>query len=273
MPEITEVETYRRIAEDVVGAPIAAIHVDDELLARNSSASGLGVALTGATVTSAERHGKWVWLTTDATSDLLVHFGMTGSFHVHSAASQRGEGDHEPADEHEFDHVRLDLEDGRCLALHMPRKLGGVWRVRGPEHRREITDVLGVDAMEVDAGDLRDRLGDSRGGLKAMLMDQSKVAGIGNLLSDELCWQVRRHPATPCRELGDKEWTELADELDRAVDVGLDLGHVPTTDGFLLDVRGEDGACCPRHEDTELVSDTIAGRTSWWCPRCQPDPR
>lgn len=272
MPEITEVETYRRVAAEAVGASIAAIHVDDERLARNSTAAGLGRALTGATITGAERHGKWVWLTTDAASDLLVHFGMTGSFHVHSAASQRGEDDHPTADEHEFDHVRVDLDDGRCLALHMPRTFGGVWRISGAAHREEITDALGVDAIEVDGDDLRERLGDSRGGLKSMLMDQSKVAGLGNLLSDELCWQVRHHPSTTCDQLEDDVWDEIADEIARAIDVGLDLGHVPTTDGFLLDVRDE-GATCPRHEDTELVSDTIAGRTSFWCPTCQPDPR
>ena len=273
MPEITEVETYRRVAEEVVGATIGGIHVDDELLARNSTAAGLGRALTGSTITAAERHGKWVWLTTDAASDLLVHFGMTGSFHVHSAASERGEAEHPSADEHEFDHVRVDLEDGRCLALHMPRKLGGVWRVAGPEHREEVTDALGPDAMDVDGDDLRERLGGSRGGLKAMLMDQSKVAGLGNLLSDELCWQVRVHPATACTEVDDDVWDAIADELARAIDVGLDLGHVPTTDGFLLDVRGEEDASCPRHADTTLRSGTIAGRTSYWCPACQPDPR
>ena len=257
MPELPEVETYRRRAEEgLVGHRVAHVACDDELLLRNTSPGGLGRVLADATIEDATRTGKWVTLRTDANQDVVVHFGMTGSFHRH-----------DDGDRCEFDHVRLVLDDGAVFSLHMPRKLGGVWVVRDADERDEVRGSLGVDALEADADDLRAALAGSRGGLKSMLMDQEKVAGVGNLLSDELCWQVRHHPATPCDELDDAVFDELADELARALDVGLDLGHVPTTDGFLLDVRG-DGGPCPR-DGSDLEEDRIGGRTSRWCPQCQ----
>lgn len=257
MPELPEVETYRRRADDgLVGHAVTGVACGDDLLLRNTSPAGLGRVLADATVDAAERTGKWVTLRTDANQDVVVHFGMTGSFHRHDDGSHC-----------DLDHVRFQLDDGAVFALHMPRKLGGVWVVRDEEERDEVRGRLGVDALEADADDLREALGGSRGGLKSMLMDQEKVAGLGNLLSDELCWQVREHPATPCDELGDDAFERLADELARALDVGLDLGHVPSTDGFLLDVRREGGPC-PR-DGSRLDEDTIGGRTSRWCPSCQ----
>lgn len=269
MPELPEVETARRVAERrLVGKVVVGIECDDPRLLRSTSPQGLGRAVSGATVVAAERTGKWVRLATDATSDVLVHFGMTGSFHWHAQEPDEDEHGLPPC---EFDHVRWSTAEG-VFALHMPRKLGGCWLVRTDEERREVTGRLGVDALDADADTLRAELADSRAGLKSALMDQDRVAGIGNLLSDELCWQVAIHPSTPCDTLDDAVFDELADELARALDVGLDLGHVPTADGFLLDVRHRDDAACPRCGE-RLVSATIAGRTSVWCPAEQPDPR
>lgn len=185
MPELPEVETARRHAERrVLDHAVTAVACDEPLLLRNTTPQGLGRALTGSTITSVDRTGKWVRLATDARSDAPLHFGMTGS---------------------------------RC------------WYRDGAH------------------GD------------------------IGNLLSDELCCQIEVHPATPCTDVGDV-WDDLADALARALDVGLDLGHVPTADGFLLDVRDDEDAQCPRC-GAPLAQATIAGRTSRWCPREQPDPR
>lgn len=263
MPELPEVETARRYAERrVLDHTVTAVACDEPLLLRNTTPQGLGRALTGSTITSVDRTGKWVRLTTDARSDALLHFGMTGSLRWYR------DGAHGDAD-----HVRftVDGDDPGVLALHMPRKLGGVWISRSDAEREEITGVLGVDALDAGADDLRALLGSSRAGLKSALMDQDKVAGIGNLLSDELCWQIEVHPATPCTDVGDV-WDDLADALARALDVGLDLGHVPTADGFLLDVRDDEDPQCPRC-GAPLAQATIAGRTSRWCPREQPDPR
>lgn len=259
MPELPEVETYRRTAARFAhGRRVESVHCDDPLLLRNTSPQGLGRAVTGATFGAPRRTGKWVLMPTSARRDVVVHFGMTGSFQWIADSDTVGE----------YDYVRFEL-DGGALVLRMPRKFGGLWLVRDDEERAEITGRLGVDAWSVDADRLRELFDGSRAGLKSALMDQSKLAGVGNLLSDEICWQVRVHPAARCADRDDEVWPHVAQALTRALDTGVEMGHVPTADGFLLDVRRDDDARCPRC-GAALRSSTVAGRTSVWCPEDQP---
>lgn len=260
MPELPEVETRRREAEQhLVDHTVREVSCRDDQVLRNTSPGGLGRVLNGARVESAERTGKWLTLRTDGRQDVVMHFGMTGDLHLHT--------DDEPC---ENDLVQVVRDDDAVVALHMTRKLGGVWVVRDDAERDEVRGALGPDALGMDADDLREAIGGSRGGLKSALMEQEKVAGLGNLLSDELCWQVQRHPRTPVQGLDDGDFERLADALTRALDVGLDIGHAPTVEGFLLDVR-EDRGPCPRN-GSELDQGTVAGRTSVWCPVCQSPP-
>lgn len=262
MPELPDVEGFRAVAEDVaVGATVRRVETTDDRVLRNTTPQGLGQALADARVTGTERHGKWLWLRTDASSDLLLHFGMTGQLHAHDEGD--GACDH--------DRLLLDLDDGTRLALHMPRLFGGAWRVRDASEARDVTGALGPDALGLDADELRDLLADSRAGLKSALMDQGRLAGLGNELADDVCWQVRVHPATRCADVADPTWGELADALGHVLDVGLDVGQVPRRDGFLNDVREDDDPHCPRC-GAPLERDQVAGRTTWWCPEEQPEP-
>ncbi len=262
MPELPDVEAQRRVAQrHAVGGTVAAVSCTDAQILRNTTPQGLGRALAGATIEGAERHGKWLSLVTDARSDLLVHFGMTGSFHWH----QRG------APLCEFDLVRLDLHGG-VFAYNAVRKLGGVWIVRSDAERLAVTGRLGPDALDADEAALRERIGRSSAALKAALMDQRKLAGIGNLLADEVCWQVKVHPAAACRDLPDDRWAALAEALAHVLAVGIQVGQVPAAEGFLTGVRDDQDARCPRC-GKPLAAGTIAGRTSRWCPKEQLDPR
>lgn len=262
MPELPDVESFRRTATDVaVGATVSAVTDVDPRVLRTTTPQGLGQALKGARIDAAERHGKWLWLRTDRRSDILLHFGMTGGLHQHAAD--------EPACEH--DRVALALDDNTRLALHMQRLLGGVWLVRSDADARRITGALGPDALDLDSEDLQDLLGDSRAGLKSALMDQERLAGLGNELADEVCWQVRRHPETRCTELTEQDWGDLAESLGRVLDVGVDMGQVPRADGFLNDAREDDDPHCPRC-GARLRNDTVAGRATWWCPKEQSTP-
>lgn len=262
MPELPDVEGFRAVAEDLaVGRTVAGVTVDDDRVLRTTTPQGLGQALRDASIDATERHGKWLWLRTDARSDLLLHFGMTGQLHGHDADDE--------ACEH--DRLLLTFDDDTRLALHMPRLFGGAWLVRSESEARDITGELGPDALDVDADDLRALLADSRAGLKSALMDQDRLAGLGNELADEVCWQVEIHPATTCSDLDDEAWDELADAIAHVLDVGIDVGQVPHRDGFLNDVRDDDDPHCPRC-GTALSRDTIAGRTTWWCPEDQPAP-
>lgn len=262
MPELPDVDGFRQVAQGAaVGRRIDAVTVDDDRVLRTTTPQGLGQALSGATVEAAERHGKWLWLRTDATSDLLLHFGMTGGLHTHA--------DDDPGCEH--DRLALRLASGTRLALQMQRLLGGAWLVRSDDEGRAITGQLGPDARRLDAAGLRERLADSRATLKSALMDQERVAGLGNELADEVCWQVRVHPGTSCRDLDDDGWAAVARTLSRVLDVGVDQGQVPRGEGFLNDVREDDDPHCPRC-GTRLRRGTVAGRTTWWCPQDQPAP-
>lgn len=262
MPELPDVEAQRRLAQrHAVGATVDAVRCPVPEILRSTTPQGLGRALSGATIESAERQGKWLWLATSAANDLLAHFGMTGELHWHP--------EDEPVCEGDLVHLLL---DGGVLAYHAIRKLGGVWVVRGEDERREVTGELGVDALEADGEVLRERLGDSTASLKSALMDQRLVAGIGNLLADELCWQVRLHPALSCPDVPDSAWEDLAEALSRVLAAGIAAGQVPAEEGFLTAVREEDDPRCPRCA-AQLARSTIAGRTSRWCPQDQPDPR
>ncbi len=119
----------------------------------------------------------------------------------------------------------------------MPRLFGGAWLVRSESEARDVTGQLGPDALDLDA--------------------------------DEVCWQVEVHPATTCADLDEGTWDALADAIGGVLDVGIDVGQVPHRDGFLNDVRDDEDPHCPRC-GTALRRDTIAGRTTWWCPEDQP---
>lgn len=260
MPELPDVEHHRRTAErHVSGRTIRAVHTGDPAVLRNTSPQGLGRAVTGAEVGEPRRTGKWLLLPTDAASDMIVHFGMTGAFVWLDGADAPGP----------YDHVRLQFDHG-TLALRMSRKFGGLWIARSAAERGQITGPLGPDASRIDADGLRARLSASRAGVKSALMDQRTIAGVGNLLADEVCWQARIHPSTVRHDIAPDGWAAVAGALTRVLDVGVELGRVPANEGFLTDVRDDD-LRCPRC-GAPLRSSTIAGRTSVWCPRDQPPP-
>lgn len=261
MPELPDVEAHRRLADrHAVGGTVASVSCSDPQILRDTTPQGLGRALSRATFTAAQRHGKWLWLTTDAASDVLMHFGMTGALHWHP-----------DGDACERDLVRFHLGGG-MLAYAVTRKLGGVWLVGSERERGEVTGPLGIDALDLDERAAREALAGSRAGLKAALMDQARIAGIGNLLADEVCWRVRVHPATRCADLAEGCWAALAEALAQVLDAGIEAGQVPADAGTLTGARDAEDERCPRCGEP-LAAGTIAGRTSRWCPREQPAPR
>ena len=149
----------------------------------------------------------------------------------------------------------LRFEGGGDLAVVDPRRLGGV--VLDPS-----LDHLGIDALEVRERDLRRMLGASRAPLKAWLLDQSRVAGIGNLLADEILWRAGLDPARPAASLDPHEVTVLHRTLGRTVRLLTKRGGSHTGDLQVARVRG---ATCPR-DGAPLQRRTIGGRTTYSCP-------
>jgi formamidopyrimidine-DNA glycosylase len=157
-----------------------------------------------------------------------------------------------------FERFGLTFSDGGSLVIVDPRRLGGV--ELDPEESR-----LGPDAASVGVAGLRDALASSRVALKARLMDQRRLAGIGNLTADELLW---RASLSPVREAGSLTAAEVR-RLQRHLHTVLaDLDeHGGSHTGPLMEHR-HPGGVCPR-DGTPLRRDTVGGRTTWWCPRHQ----
>jgi formamidopyrimidine-DNA glycosylase len=148
------------------------------------------------------------------------------------------------------------------------RKLGGLWLAHDPEEARAVVAALGPDALDADPRALRAALNRRRGQVKAALMDQAVVAGVGNLAADESLWQARIHPTRKLEDLGEDERRRLERAVRRVLGTWIDrFDDLPR--GWLLQVRGRPGATCPRCR-TPLSRTVAGGRTTYLCPQCQP---
>ena len=130
---------------------------------------------------------------------------------------------------------------------------------------------LGPDARDLERDRFDELLSRRRGEIKAALMDQHLVAGLGNLMSDEILWRAKVHPRTRCMDLRPRRRRALYEALRATVRESLAAGRIPRGAGWLTGVRDERDARCPRC-GTRLRKGTVAGRTACWCPRCQRAP-
>jgi len=131
---------------------------------------------------------------------------------------------------------------------------------------------LGPDALAVGPREFAERLGRRRGGVKAALMDQAFVAGIGNIMADEILWQAMVHPRAAIESLDDRGRRSLYRVMRRVLErAAEDDDYMERRRSWLSHVRGAPAAICPRCH-TPLVRTVAAGRTTYFCPRCQPPP-
>jgi formamidopyrimidine-DNA glycosylase len=261
MPELPDVEHYRRFfAEHATGRTVASVWADPTIV-RNATPRTLAAALRGHRFEEPTRHGKWLTAWTNGPT-LLLHFGMTGDL-VWS-------GD-EP-DRHRHDRLILGFAEGGELRYRNMRKLGGVWLAHDRAEADAILGPLGPDALGIDRRRLLHLLSIRRGALKAGLMDQTLLAGIGNLLADEILWQARLHPKRTFDSLSDEELAKLVTSIRRVVRESLDDDSIARKRSWFLHVRGRQDAVCPRC-GTPLARTVVAGRTTYFCPNCQKEPR
>jgi formamidopyrimidine-DNA glycosylase len=257
LPELPDVEGFRRyLARHAQGRRIVSVDVPDPQLVRNRSARTLGHALKGLYFSAPQRHGKWLIAPVGAL-ELLLHFGMTGLL----------TWSHDQASRHRHDRVIFVCEDGELRYNNM-RRFGGAWLARNERERAAVTGPLGPDAAGLGREAFEELLSTRRGGVKAALMDQRLVAGIGNLLSDEITWRARIDPRTAIAALGEEQIARLHQALRGAVSESTRYGRVPHGRRWLTRVRDDRDPKCPRC-GTRLHKGTVAGRTACWCPRCQ----
>jgi formamidopyrimidine-DNA glycosylase len=263
MPEILEVELYRGLAEKALGRTIVKVWMVDARYGRGGTTPRrLSSALVGHSFTQARRRGKLMLLDTDDGPTLGVRFGMTGGLVVDGAeALDRllyGPG----VFDEKWVRARFTFADGGHLALHDPRRFGSL--ELAPNEAR-----LGPDALTVTLSELRSALAVTGGRaaaapLKARLLDQERLAGVGNLLADEMLWRADLDPQrrTPLNDVELKA-------LHRAMRLTLkQLGSRGGSHmGDLMEERRVDGRC-PR-DGTELRRANVGGRTTYWCPTHQ----
>ena len=269
MPELPEVEAYRRLAERALEREISRVIAPDTwYLKRGLTRRALRAALGRRRFVSARRRGKALYLDTSDNGPVLkLGFGMSGRLVVDGVAgvdnllyanNQLGSPAQRAARAlGKWDRFAVQFADGGDLRMRDPRRLGRV-ELDADE------DQLGPDAVGLSVAGLRIALGNSTAPLKARLMDQARIAGVGNLIADELLWRAGLDPARPAGSLTPAEQRRLHRHLVSTLDRLL-VGGSHT--GNLMPERHPDGVC-PK-DGTALVRRTIGGRTTWSCPAHQ----
>ncbi|GAC1383220.1 MAG: formamidopyrimidine-DNA glycosylase [Acidimicrobiales bacterium] len=254
MPELPEVEAYRRLAQaTALDRVISGVEATDRWYLKDGA---VGVeTLIGHRFTHARRRGKLLLLDTDDGPTLGLRFGMTGRLVVDDVAGVEELLYSSNAPLRRFDRFAVVFQPEGRLVMRDPRRLGGVQL--DPDEGR-----LGPDAMTVTAPALRDALAGSSAPLKARLLDQRRVAGVGNLIGDEVLWRAGLDPA---REAGSLDAVEIR-RLSRVLRTTI-AELVSRGGSHMGDLRPSraPGGHCPR-DGTELIRRTIGGRTTWSCP-------
>jgi len=265
VPELPEVETYRRVADGALGRTIVDVDSPDAwFLKGGTTAEDLSATLVGSRFCGTRRIGKLLLLDVAPVGDAAaspvvgIRFGMTGTLLVDGIDGVGpllyGPSRRDPS----WERWRVALEGGGTLVVHDPRRLGGV--TLDPD-----TSDLGPDALAIGVVALAGALAGSSAPLKARLLDQSKVAGIGNLIADETLWRASLSPLRPSEALTSPEVKRLHRHLRAALADLMARGG--SHRGDLIDER-HPGGSCPK-DGSPLARATVGGRTTWWCPTHQ----
>ena len=248
MPELPEVEKARiALAERLPGRVIAEVDDTDTFVCRPFAPGEIAAALAGCTVTAVHRTGKQLMVETGTPGGgagpvLGLHLGMTGSFRFDEPAGQR------------FARFSMTFADGGTVVLRDPRRLGRA--VLEP-----LGKNLGIDALSVAGPRFRELVGRSRAPVKARLLDQGVVAGIGNLLADEALWRARIDPRRRGTELDRDELIRLYRAMRATVRDAIANGG----SGRGRFGEGRRAGICPR-DGAQLSLGKVGGRTTRWCP-------
>ena len=274
MPELPEVEIARRlIAAQALHRHIVGVDDSDSYVVRPHAPGELRNALTGRSLTAVHRRGKTIWLETspaDGTAapggpELGIHLGMSGRIVVTGPDGSVTEGG-DPRygnrpDRAQWRRFTITFADGGSLVLLDPRRLGRIWL--DPD-----LAALGPDAGHVTPAQFRALVTKGTTAVKARLLDQSKIAGIGNLLADEILWQAKVSPLAPAGSLSAAQVNRLYRALKSVLEAASAKGGAHT--GRIIAAR-HPGGTCPR-DGAPMVHGTVGGRSTWWCSREQALP-
>ena len=273
MPELPEVETVRRTLAPAVGAKIVAVWDSGKGLHMHRKPPRKKLqALTGATLTAMRRHGKYLLLDTDTPYTLLVHLGMTGRVLIAPASAPRPK----------HTHVVLDL-GARELRFIDARRFGQIDVVeRAKERQHPGLAILGPDPLVhgIDPAAFAAAAKKKKTTLKAFVLDQSVLAGVGNIYASEALWKAKLRPTTRAHRLSLAAAMRLAEAIDEVLHHALDNGGTTLADFVAADgtegnnadylwVYGRAGERCLRCKKGVIRRAVHQGRATYFCPTCQ----
>jgi formamidopyrimidine-DNA glycosylase len=270
MPELPEVETIRsELAPRLTGRALVRVEIFDPRLTRPIDLFEVAEELEGDRVVDVQRRGKYLVLRLESGLALLVHLRMTGGFGFEPTSHER---------------AVLEFDDGTRLAYRDVRRFG-TWLVL--EDAALDPYLAGKNGPEplgprFTAKWLAERLAVRRAPLKAVLLDQRVVAGLGNIYADEALWRARVNPLRPAASLSREEVSGVHRAIRAALRTGIErkgstLRAYARPDGSAgsmqeeFRVYGRDGEPCLRCR-TPIAKVRVGGRGTWFCPRCQPLP-
>jgi formamidopyrimidine-DNA glycosylase len=290
MPELPEVEnTVRGLKKAVVGSRIEDVWTDTPKLIRKGSFADLKKKIKGKKITDVSRRAKNIIISFEGGEVLLIHLKMTGHILIgewnivgpknEERAEFTGKG---YLSERINGYVRVIfyLDDGRQLALSDLRKFAKVVFGKKEDIMTDELGDIGVEALDMGIDELRKILANSSRSIKTLLMDQSKIAGIGNIYSDDILFKIGIHPLKKASSLSEKEIEKLYISIKEILSLAVKLGGTSISD--YRDVKGRKGGYGERRLvygksgkpcsvcGTIIEKIKVGGRSASFCPKCQP---
>jgi formamidopyrimidine-DNA glycosylase len=285
MPELPEVETVARgLQGTIAGRRIVTVILGKTDFIDNPA--DLERELPGRTIRVVERYGKFLLLRLSARgsnesggsgaeaseSALLVHLGMTGMLYPLSADAVHAK----------HTHVVMTLDDGRELRYVDPRRFGRIAYLAGEKLRKELTR-FGSDPLEAGFAEFRKRIAGRKSRIKALLLNQQVLRGVGNIYADESLWKAKIHPAKLGASLSEDQAKKLYQALQKILRNAIELRGSSIAD--FLDAEGQPGEYQLHHRAYRREGEKcfrcgavirrgiVAGRSSFYCAVCQKSPR
>jgi formamidopyrimidine-DNA glycosylase len=275
MPELPEVETIRRqLAPHLEGRTFTSVEIRDFRWTLPAPPELIAAELTGARVERLGRWGKYMIWELDGDRSLIVHLRMTGSLLI----------DADP--ESPYTRVRIELDDDHVLTYVDPRRFGTAQLMLSAAARDEYLKArLGAEPMtpEFTVEYLRAQARGRSAPVKAFILDQRRIAGVGNIYADEALYRAQVHPLRPAGTLTTPQWAALKVAIEDALAAGIDakgasiddFRHVDGARGSFQDrflVHTRAGEPCPRC-GTPIRKLVVGGRGTYVCEKCQRKPR
>ncbi len=287
MPELPEVETVcRQLDPELRGHGIARLEILDARWCRPTPPATLQRKVKGATIEGLGRRGKYLLLGLDGARTLVMHLRMTGNLVLVEGESKLDpsegrrlyEGERSVSERHL--RARFLLDDGRQLWFTDPRRFGEAFLIADSDLAERFAR-LGVEPLsdEFTPGALGEMAAGRTAPLKSFLLDQSGVAGVGNIYADEALFRARLHPLSPAGSMKPEHREALHAGVVAALEAGIDGGGASIDDyrdgrgekGTMQDeflVHTREGEPCPRCGGT-IVRIVVSGRSTYYCPDCQ----